>query len=122
MIEVLSDMPEGVTGFRVSGRVGGDELRDFRSTMEAMLAGDEIRLVEVVSDDYEGFGPGGLLEDMKLGFGTLMQHHSGFRRVAVVCDKEWVAHALHAVGWLVPGELRLFALSDLETAKSWAAG
>lgn len=122
MIEVLSDMPTGVTGLRVSGRVGGDELRDFRSTMEAMLAGDEIRLVEVVSDDYEGFGPGGLLEDMKLGFGTLMQHHAGFRRVAVVCDKEWVAHALHAVGWLVPGELKLFALADLETAKSWAAG
>ncbi|PRC42300.1 STAS/SEC14 domain-containing protein [Mycobacterium sp. ITM-2017-0098] len=122
MIEVLSDMPEGVAGFRVSGRVGGGELRDFRSTMETMLAGDEIRLVEVVSDDYEGFGPGGFLEDMKLGFGTLMQHHAGFRRIAVVSDKEWIAHALHAVGWLVPGDLKLFAMSDLESAKSWAAG
>lgn len=121
MIEVLGDMPDGVTGFRVSGRVGGDELRDFGSTMQTMLAGEEIRLVEVVSDDYEGFGPGGLFEDVKLGFGTLLQHHAGFRRIAVVSDKEWIAHALHAVGWLVPGELRLFALSDLEQAKSWAA-
>jgi SpoIIAA-like len=122
MIEVLSDMPEGVTGFRVSGRISGDDLREFGSTMQNMLAGDEIRFVEVVSDDYEGFGPGGLLEDIKMGFGTLLQHHAGFRRVAVVSDKEWVAHTLHAVGWLVPGELKLFPLSDLETAKSWAAG
>ncbi|VEG55116.1 Protein of uncharacterised function (DUF3478) [Mycolicibacterium aurum] len=121
MIQVLDDMPVGVTGLRVSGRVSGDDLREFRSAMSTLLAGDEIRLVEVVSDDYEGFGPGGLLEDLKLGFGTLMQHHAAFRRIAVVSDKEWIAHALHAVGWMVPGELRLFPLSDLADAKSWAA-
>src|ERR1700753_2556893 len=27
MIEVLPDMPQGVTGIRVSGRVGGEEIR-----------------------------------------------------------------------------------------------
>ena len=29
MIEVLPDMPEGVTGIRVSGRLRGDDLREF---------------------------------------------------------------------------------------------
>jgi hypothetical protein len=122
MIELLDDMPAGVTGFRVSGRVGGEELRDFGPTMKTLLDTEEIRLVEVVADDYAGFGPGGLVEDLKMGLGTLIGHHSAFRRIAIVSDKEWVTHMLHALAWMVPGELELFPVARLEEAKTWAAG
>jgi SpoIIAA-like len=122
MIEILEDMPDGVTGIRVSGRLRGEDLRNFKSAMQGLFTSDEIRLVEVVSDDYEGFGPGGLAEDLKLGLGALIRHHSAFRRVAVVSDKEWVAHALHAFAWMVPGELAVFRLAELDQAKAWAAG
>jgi hypothetical protein len=122
MIEVLPDMPAGVTGIRVSGRLLGDDLREFKPAMEALLKTGEIRIVEVIASDYEGFGPGGLVEDLKLGFGALFHHHSAFKRIAVVTDKEWVAHTLHALGWMVPGELALFGLDELERAKEWAAG
>jgi hypothetical protein len=122
MIEVLKDMPEGVSGIRVSGRLRGDDLREFEPAMKDLLKGGELRLVEVIAPDYEGFGPGGFIEDVKLGFGALFQHHSAFKRIAVVTDKEWVAHTLHAVGWMVPGELALFGLDELERAKQWAAG
>jgi hypothetical protein len=122
MIEVLADMPKGVIGFHVSGRLLGDDLREFKPTMEEMLKTGEIRIVEVIASDYEGFGPGGLIEDLKLGFGSLLQHHSAFKRIAVVSDKEWVAHTLHALAWMVPGELGLFTLDELEQAKDWAAG
>ena len=122
MIEVLKDMPEGVTGIRVSGRVSGDEMREFKPDMDEMLNTGEIRIVEVIASDYEGFGRGGLVEDLKMGFGALFRHHSAFKRIAVVSDKEWVAHTLHAVGWMVPGELALFGLDELERAKDWAAG
>jgi len=122
MIEVLTDMPEGVTGIRVSGRVAGDDIRAFKSRMEELLEADEIRIVEVIAPDYEGFGPGGLVEDLKMGFGALFKRHSAFKRVAVVSDKEWVAHTMHAVGWMVPGELKMFGLDELDRAKEWAAG
>jgi hypothetical protein len=122
MIEVLTDMPTGVSGIRVSGRVSGDDMREFKPTMEEMLRGDEIRFVEVVADDYAGFGPGGLTEDLKLGFGALFHHHSSFKRIAVVSDKEWIAHTLHALAWMVPGELALFGLDEIDRAKEWAAG
>jgi hypothetical protein len=69
-----------------------------------------------------GFGPGGLIEDLKLGLGALIQHRSAFKRIAVVSDKDWVAHALHAFAWMVPGELALFSLDEFERAKEWAAG
>jgi stage II sporulation SpoAA-like protein len=103
MIELLPDVPKGVIGIRVSGRLRGDELREVRP-------------------DYEGFGPGGLVEDIKLGLGTVLPHHSAFKRIAVVSDKEWVAHTLHALAWMVPGELAVFGLDELERAKEWAAG
>lgn len=122
MIEVLPDMPQGVTGIRISGRLRGDELREARPAIEKMLNNGEVRIVEVIDSDYEGFGRGGLIEDIKLGFGTVLPHHSAFRRIAVVSDKEWVARTLHALAWMVPGELAVFGLDELEQAKQWAAG
>jgi hypothetical protein len=122
MIELLPDMPEGVIGIRVSGRLLGDDLRQFKPVMEKLLKTDEIRIVEVIASDYEGFGPGGLVEDLKMGFGALFQHHSAFKRIAVVSDKEWVAHTLHALAWMVPGEIAMFGLDELDRAKEWAAG
>ena len=122
MIELLPDMPAGVTGFRVSGRLRGEDLREFKPAMEDLVKSGEIRIVEVIEPDYEGFGPGGLVEDLKLGLGALIHHHSAFKRIAVVSGKDWVAHALHAFAWMVPGELALFGLDEIERAKEWAAG
>ena len=122
MIEMLPDMPEGVTGLRVSGRLRGDELREIKPVIDELLETGEVRVVEVIASDYEGFGPGGLVEDLKLGLGTVLPHHSAFKRIAVVSDKDWVAHTLHALAWLVPGELATFRIDELERAKEWAAG
>lgn len=87
-----------------------------------MKPGGDIRIVEVIDSDYEGFGRGGLVEDLKLGLGTLFSRHSAFKRVAVVSDKEWVVHTIHLVGWLMPGEVQVFGLDELGQAKQWAAG
>lgn len=121
MIELLKDMPAGVAGIRVSGRMSGDDLRDFAPVMQELLGTGEIRIVEVIDSDYEGFGPGGLAEDLKLGFATVLRHHSDFKRIAVVSDKEWVRHVLHALAWMVPGELAIFGLDELDRATAWAA-
>ncbi|MBV8291215.1 MAG: STAS/SEC14 domain-containing protein [Mycobacterium sp.] len=122
MIELLPDMPKGVTGIRVSGRLGGDELREFKPAAKEMLQTDEVRIVEVIAPDYEGFGPGGLFEDLKMAFGTVLPHRSAFKRIAVVSDKAWVGHTVHALSWLIPGELAVFKLDELDKAKEWAAG
>ncbi len=122
MIEVLQDMPPGVSGLRVSGKVTGEEIKQFMPEMESLLGSGEVRIVEVIESDYEGFGRGGLVEDLKQGFGALIRNHSAFKRIAIVTDKEWVGHTMHLVGWMVPGELEVFGLDDLERAKQWAAG
>ena len=121
MIEELQDVPAGVVGIKVAGRVTADDFRDFKPTMNRMLSSDEIRIVEVIGTDYEGFGPGGLLADVKQGFSTLT-HLRAFKRTAVVTDKEWIGDTLHALAWMIPGEVALFGLDELDAAKQWAAG
>jgi len=122
VIEFLPDMPEGVTGVRVSGRLRGDELREIKPALQDRLKTGAVRIVEVIDSDYEGFGAGGLIEDLKLGIGTVLPHHSAFKRIAIVSDKQWVVHTLHALAWMMPGELAVFGLDQLERAKQWAAG
>ena len=122
MIELLQDMPAGVTGIRVSCRISGDDLRELKPTLEALLQGDEIRIVEVIASDYAGFGPGGLIEDLKLGLGALVKNHASFKRIAVVSDVDWVGPAVHAFAWMVPGELEVFTLDELDRATEWVAG
>ena len=70
-------MPEGVTGIRVSGRLSGDDIREFEPAMDDIVVNGEIRIVEVIAPDYEGYGPGGLAEDLKVGFGALFKHRFG---------------------------------------------
>jgi hypothetical protein len=49
MIEVLPDMPKGVTGIRVWGRLRGDELREVKPAIEKLLKTGEIRIVEIIA-------------------------------------------------------------------------
>jgi hypothetical protein len=121
MIEELQGMPAGVNGIRISGRVTADDFDQFKPTLDRMLDSDEIRFVEVIGPDYEGFGPGGLFADFKQGFSTL-KHIRAFKRTAIVTDKEWMIHATHALAWMIPGEVEVFGLDRLEAAKQWAAG
>lgn len=121
MIEELSGLPDGVVGVRLSGRLSGKNFREFTPSWEKLISSGEIRFVEVIDDDYAGFGPGGFIEDCKMGFGALFRHHSAFKRIAVVTDKEWVVHALHAMAWMVPGEMKLFSVNELDQAAQWAA-
>jgi hypothetical protein len=121
MIEELQDMPAGVDGIRISGRVTAEDFNRFKPTLDRMMDSHEIRFVEVIGSDYEGFGPGGLLAEIKQGFSNI-KHLQAFRRTAVVTDKEWIGHALHAMAWMIPGEVALFGLDELEAAKQWAAG
>jgi SpoIIAA-like len=47
--------------------------------------------------------------------------HVRWERAALVTDVDWMRHLSGAFGWLVPGDLRTFAVAELDHAKAWVA-
>jgi hypothetical protein len=122
MVETLADMPQGVVGLRASGKLTKE---DYTGTLEpalkAAMDSGEARVIFVI-EDYEGIEPSAAIEDIRTGLGVEVAHRKDWKRLAVVTDIDWMAKAMHAFAWAMPGELRVFGMDDLEEAKSWAAG
>ena len=117
MIERIPS-PDGVLAFRAVGRV---EKADYDDVLvpgvEAMIAErDEVRLVYVLGEEFDGYAMGAGWEDAKLGVG----HLSKWRRLAIVSDRDWVRHGAGMFGWMLPGDVRTFPVEELERALRWA--
>jgi len=59
---------------------------------------------------------------MKVAGSVGLRYRSAWERLAVVTDKDWIRHGVAAFSWVIPGEIRVFELSELELAKVWTGG
>jgi hypothetical protein len=118
MIEQLVDMPEGVIGFEASGKLHAEDYRDvLLPAVEAAAAQGELRVLLVITE-FDGLTGGGLWQDLKMG----VEHLRGWRRIALVTDIEWMTHLTAMFGWMTPGEVRHFRLSERDAATAWVSG
>jgi len=118
MIDPLEGLPPGVIGFDAVGEV---EASDYTGVLvPAVGAAAEqgpIRLVFVMGDRFDGYSTGAAWQDAKVG----LEHHSKWRRMALVTDVGWVTHVARLFGWMIPGDFELFPLADRDAAITWAA-
>jgi hypothetical protein len=122
MIERIGEMPPGTIGLRAAGRLSRDDYREvLEPTLREGIDSGEIRLVFSLTD-FHGLEPGAWIEDAKTGLGAWVRNHSAWKRFALVTDVEWVAKAMRAFAWMAPGEVRVFAIDQLEAAKGWIVG
>jgi len=121
MVEKIEDMPAGTIGFRAAGELTRD---DYREVLEPALReaaeGGEIRMLFQLTE-FHGLEPSAWFEDLKTGLGLGIGHHSAWKRSAVVTDVEWIGKAFRLFAWMTPGEVKVFGLSELESAKTWVA-
>jgi hypothetical protein len=122
VIELLTDMPAGTVGFRASGEI---ERNDYDNVLtpelRRALAAGELRMLYVI-EDLDEIEPGALWADSKLGFDLAIRHREAWVRSAIVTDIDWMARATKLFAWMMPGDVRVFPLADLEQAKAWVAG
>ena len=117
MIKELSDLPEGVIGFEISGTVHADDYRDVvLPVLQRAYASDEFRFV-IVMPDFHGITGGAVWQDLKVG----VEHLHAWKRIALVTDIDWVRHMTALFGWMTPGEVKTFPLADRPAAISWVA-
>lgn len=117
MIEVLTDFPDNVVAVACSGHVTRQDYETVLiPTVEAALeAHEKIRLFYGIGADFEGIDPSAVWEDFKVGMG----HLSRWERIAVVTDVDWIRHTMQAFSFLLPGEMRIFPISETEAARAW---
>jgi hypothetical protein len=117
MLRLIEGLPAGVVGIEAIGKVEAD---DYRTVLDpaieaAVAAHGSVRLLYLLGDRYDGFTAGAMWQDAKLG----MSDRTHFDRLAVVSDHERLTDALGHFAWLFPGELRTFAVSELDEATAW---
>ena len=118
MLDELPDLPAGVIGFEVSGKLESADYRDVLApAVERAAAGGDVRIV-VVIPEYVLHSGGAALEDLKMG----VEHWGKWRRIALVTDIEWMIRATEWFGWMTPGEVKHFPLAERGAAITWAAG
>jgi hypothetical protein len=119
MLKVLDNLPSNVIGVEASGKVTDDDYEKVlvpavRSVLDAH---GRLRLIYVLGDDFDGWSLGAMWEDAKLG----LRSPSSWEKVAIVSDSDGVKHMVKAFGWMMPGEVGIFGLSELAWATAWAA-
>ncbi len=120
MIEMMTDLPENVIGFTAQGKVtAADYEQQLVPAVEAALArADKVRLLYHLGADFDGFEAGALWEDAKVG----LSHMAAWERIALVTDVEWIRLATKALGFAMPGEVRVFSDAQLHAARDWLTG
>jgi hypothetical protein len=113
------DSPDNVLAIRATGTI---EKRDYTEVLEpavhAMLTQhDKLRVVIVLGDDVEGYAFSAGWEDAKLG----ITHITKWERCAVVTSKDWIRHWTGMFRWMMPGDLKLFTMDQVDAAIAWAA-
>ena len=122
MIELLTDMPPGTVGFRAKGEIEREDYdKVLTPELNRALEAGELRTLYVI-EGVDEIEPSALWADSKLGFALAVRHRDPWVRSAIVTDIHWMAQATRLFAWMMPGEVRVFALAELAQAKTWVAG
>lgn len=120
MLEPIEGAPEGVIAFKAVGNV---EAADYEEVLtpaieSAISQHGKVRLVYELGPEYDGYSAGASWEDLKLG----ATHLAKWERCAIVTDHRLIRDAIRAFAMLMPGEIKVFPVVELDHALSWAAG
>jgi hypothetical protein len=117
MIEEMPGLPAGTLGFEFTGRVSGG---DYDSVLtpaidRAIERFGRIRALVRIAPEFEGYDLDAMWDDTKLG----LKHWSGFERIAMVTEVNWIRTGVKAMAFMLPCPVQIFDLDDLEAAKRW---
>ena len=76
---------------------------------------DKLKFLFVAGRYFDGFSGGALWDDAKFG----LMHVRSISKLALVTDAEWMRHGAKLFAPLMPAEVMVFDLDELEDAKEW---
>jgi hypothetical protein len=118
MLKAMTGLPPGVLGFQADGELHADDYRKvLLPAVEAVLQRGEKVCIVLVFERFDGLSGGALWQDLRMG----VEHLTGWKRIALVTDIDWMRDLAALFGWMTPGELKHFPLAERDAAVAWAA-
>lgn len=119
MMKRLANLPDNVVGISASGQI---DAKDYETVLipaidSALQKHKRIRVLYLLTKDFESFTTGAMWDDARLGFA----HVQAWERVAVVTDVHWVANATRMFAFLLPGLVKVFSNEQQSDAEKWIA-
>ncbi len=117
MIDIKSPRNDGILEIHMNGEITAE---DYQNTLtpaleQALAEHDRVRLLVRIGPGFEGYSAKAAWADAKLG----LRHWSGFERIAVVTDVDWIETLIGALGFVFPGPVDTFDLDELDDARRW---
>ncbi len=109
------DTAGDVAVLRVSGVLAKSDYAKVMPQLEEQLAVHDKVRVMVVLDDFSGWTPSGLLEELKLD----VSHRKDFEKVAVVGDKSLEELGTKITRPFFSGEVHYFDKQERDEAEEW---
>lgn len=117
MIEKIANLPENVLGFTAKGTLTENDYQSIiiPAVEELFSRQKKVRFLYHLGEDITGFEAAAMWDDTKLG----LKHLTGWERMAIVSNIEWVRSAIKIFGLIIPGRVRVFHNNELTEATRW---
>ena len=119
MVERIPNLPDDVLGFTATGTVTAADYETviIPAVETQFTRGSKVRFLYHLGARFTGIEASAMWDDAKLG----LRHWSGWERVAVVSDVEWIRTAVRIFALAMPGHVRVFHDRDLADAVRWVS-
>lgn len=116
MFKSIDGLPQNVLAIEAAGKITHEDYHNTLIPMaEEMMAKGPIRMLYMIGKEFTGFELEALWDDSVFGF----KHWHDFSHIAVVTDHLVLRAMVNMFKPFFHGQVRLFGLSELSTAKDW---
>ena len=117
MITLIPGLPDNIVGAVASGHVTAKEYESVLvpAVEKAIKDHGRVRFLYHIGPAFDGYSPGAVWDDMKLGFA----HLKAWEKLAVVTDHEWLAGAARMFSFAMPCPVRVFSNAQYGDAVAW---
>ena len=118
MFEIEEQDDGKLLAIRLKGRLRGEDYQRLGPQLDAAIARHgKVRLI-CDATAWEGISPDAVWEDLKLG----LRHFTGFDRVALIGERDWMAWATKLGDAIMPYKMRFFTADQADAAWHWIKG
>jgi len=114
---LIDGLPSDVVGIDARGLITA---RDYDEVLMPLVESklkqhEKLKFLLVAGNYFDGYSGGAMWDDVKFG----MMHLRSISKLALVTDVDWLRHGTKLFAPLIPAEVMVFDLADLDDAKEW---